>query len=153
MSSLIERLTESQSHSYWVEFQNNVWEYVYKAKYSKLTHLLDKSSLHLPYLGNPNQTEIIERSLRNCLQTLLYITWLERTYLQEIILADNILIDIRESFHVLYWAVLHRSKEFQPGFLMTDLMIGEKHNLIVKYILDILIQTTTFQPLLSDGQI
>ena len=59
MSSLIERLTESQSHSYWVEFQNNVWEYVYKAKYSKLTHLLDKSSLHLPYLGNPNQTEII----------------------------------------------------------------------------------------------
>ena len=151
MSSLIEKLTESQSYGYWVEFQNNLWEYVYKAKYSKVTHLLENTSLYLPYLGNPNQTEIIERSLRNCLQTLLYMTWLERTYQQEIILADNILIDIRESYHVLYWAVLKRSEEFQSGFLMTDLKIGEKHNLIVKYILDILIQTTSFQPLLSDG--
>ena len=79
MSSLIERLTESQSHSYWVEFQNNVWEYVYKAKYSKPTHLLDNTSLHLPYLGNTNQTEILEISLRNCLKTMLYVTWRERS--------------------------------------------------------------------------
>ena len=34
---------------------------------------------------------------------------------------------------------------------MTDLMIEQKHNLIVKYILDLLMQTTSFQPLLSDG--
>ena len=120
MRSFIVKLSESQSYHYWVEFQNNLWEYVYKAKYSKLTYLLDNTSLYLPYLGNPNQTEIIERSLRNCLQTLLYITWLERSNHQEIMLKDNIMIDIRESSHVLYWAVLNRSTEFQPGFLMTD---------------------------------
>ena len=151
MNSLIEKLTESQRSRYWVEFHNNLWECVYKAKYSKLTHLLDNTLLHLPYLGNPNETEIIERSLRNCLQTLLYMTWLERSDQHEIIMAGNIMIDIRESYHVLYWAVLNRSAEFQPGFLMTDLMIEQKHNLIVKYILDLLMQTTSFQPLLSDG--
>ena len=103
MNSLIEKLTESQRSRYWVEFHNNLWECVYKAKYSKLTHLLDNTLLHLPYLGNPNETEIIERSLRNCLQTLLYMTWLERSDQHEIIMAGNIMIDIRESYHVLYW--------------------------------------------------
>ena len=151
MSSLVERLTESQSSSYWVEFQNNLWEYVYKAKHSKMMQILENTSLYLPYLGNPNQTEIIERSLRNCLQTLLYITWLERSNQHELVLAENILIDIRESYHVLYWAVLNRSAEFQPGFLMTNLIIEKKHNLIAKNILDVLMQTTSFQPLLSDG--
>ena len=108
MCTIIEKLTETQSSHFWVQFQNSLWECVYKANYAKLKHLIDNTSLSLPFLGNPNQGEIIARCLRNCLQTLLYITWFERSNQHEIIMAENIKIDIRESFHVLYWAVMNR---------------------------------------------
>ena len=142
MSTLIEKLTAKKSSNFWVQLQNDLWECVYKAKYDKLSQLIENTSLNLPFLANPNQSEIIERSLRNCLQTLLYVTWLERSNQHEIIMAENIKIDTRESFHVLYWAVMNRSSEFMRGFLMTDLLIEEKHTLIVKHMLDLLIQNT-----------
>eukprot|EP00092_Neocalanus_flemingeri_P006138 GFUD01006609.1.p1 GENE.GFUD01006609.1~~GFUD01006609.1.p1 ORF type:complete len:663 (+),score=138.53 GFUD01006609.1:264-1991(+) len=66
-------------------------------------------------------------------------------------MAENIKINIKESFHVLYWAVMNRSSEFQPGFLMTDLIIEPKHKVIVQHILNLLIQKTECKPLLKDG--
>ena len=110
MSTLSDKLTESKQSGFWVEFQNQLWERVYKARYAELTHLLDNTALNFPYLGHPHQSEIIEESLRNCLQTLLYITWLENSGQNKIILTDNILIDIKESHHVLYWAVRSRGE-------------------------------------------
>ena len=136
---------------YWVEFQNNVWESVYKGRYTELSRLLDNTGLHLPLLAHPHQSEIIEECLRLCLQTLLYTTWLERSHQREIILADNLLVDVRESSHVVYWSVRHRSTQFLPEFSMTDLVIAQRHRGVVRYMLDILLQASSFQPVLRDG--
>ena len=138
MSSLCEKVIFMSRSEYWVEFQNNVWDSVYTGRYTELTRLLDNTGLHLPLLAHPHQSQIIEECLRVCLQTLLYTTWLERSHQREIILADNLLVDMRESSHVVYWAVRHRSTHFMPEFSMTDLVIAQRHRVIVRHILDIL---------------
>jgi hypothetical protein len=151
MSSLCTKLTERAKPGFWVEFQNCVWESVYRGRDADLTRRLDKTSLHLPYLAHPAQEEMIEECLRHCVQALLYTTWLERSQQVEVILADNLKIAVRESSHVLYWAVRHRGREFMPGFCMPELVISAKHTGIVRHILDILIQAPTFHPVLRDG--
>eukprot|EP00092_Neocalanus_flemingeri_P036938 GFUD01040211.1.p1 GENE.GFUD01040211.1~~GFUD01040211.1.p1 ORF type:complete len:677 (+),score=156.40 GFUD01040211.1:62-2032(+) len=151
MPGVVERSHRFAQPGCWTQFQNQLWLCVYKAKYAKLIKLVDNTSLSFLQLANPSNSLIIEMSLRNCLQTLLYTSWLEKTNQHKVIIAGDIKIDIRESSHVIYWAVLNKSAEFQPGFLMTELIIEPSHTIIVKYILDKLIQRPMCEPLLNDG--
>lgn len=135
----------------WSEFQNQLWECVYKAKHAKLIKLVDNISLNFLQIANPNSIFIIETSLRNCLQTLLYISWLEKTSQHKVIISGDRKVDIRESSHVIYWSVQNKSADFQPGFSMSELVIEPKHTIIVKYILFRLIQKPNCHPQLNDG--
>ena len=81
---------------------------MYKAKYAKLVKLVDNTSQSYLQLANPSNSLIIDMSLRNSLQTLLYTSWLEKNNQTEIIIGDNRKIDINESSTVIYWAVLNK---------------------------------------------
>jgi len=135
----------------WTEFQNQLWECVYKARHAKLIQLIDNISLNFFQLFNPGNSLRIEAALRNCLQTLLYISWLEKTRQYKIIIAGERKVDIRESSHVIYWVVSSRSADFQPGFSMSELVIEPKHTVIVRCILYRLIQKPACHPQLDDG--
>lgn len=135
----------------WTEFHNQLWEYLYEAKHPKFIKHLD--SLSVPFLIAANQScqDKLESSLRNCLQTLLYISWLKKIGQKEVILIGNRKVDINESSHVIFWSILNNSSQFIPDFSMTELVIDQKHVDLVKYILEKLTRRHEFSPKLSDG--
>ena len=133
------------------KFQNLLWECVYKGNHVRLMKLTENISLNFPQIANPSGALTIEKCLRNCLQTLLYISWLEKTNKNKVIIAGELMIYIPESSNVIYWAVMDKSAEFKPGFLMSELVVMPKHSLVVKYILNKLIETENCNPLLDDS--
>jgi len=143
--------SKSRTASDWIKFRNQLWEYLYEAKHPKFIKHLD--SLSVPFLIAANQScqDKLESSLRNCLQTLLYISWLKKTGQKEVILIGNIKVDINESSHVIFWKILQNSRQFIPDFSMTELVIDQKHVDLVKYILEKLTRKHDFSPTLSDG--
>ena len=133
------------------KFQNLLWECVYKGNHVRLMMLTENISLNFPQIANPSGALTIEKCLRNCLQTLLYISWLEKTNKNKVIIAGELMIYIPVSSNVIYWAVMDKSADFKPGFLMSELVVKPKHSLVVKYILNKLIETENCNPLLDDG--
>merc|ERR1719244_236462 len=133
------------------DWTNQLWEYLYHAKHRKFIKHLD--SLLVPFLIAANQScqDILESSLRNCLQTLLYISWLKKTGQKEVTLIGNRKVDINESSHVIFWSIRNDSRKFIPGFSMEELVIYQKHVDLVKYILSKLTRKREFSPTLRDG--
>ena len=133
------------------KFQNLLWECVYKGNHVRLIKLTENISLNFPQIANPSGALTIEKCLRNCLQTLLYISWLEKTNKNKVIIAGELMIYIPVSSNVIYWAVMDKSADFKPGFLMSELVVKPKHSLVVKCILNKLIEAENCDPLLNDG--
>jgi len=133
------------------DWTNQLWEYLYHAEHPKFIKHLD--SLIVPFLIAANQScqDILESSLRNCLQTLLYISWLKKTGQKEVTLIGNRKVDINESSHVIFWSIRNDSSKFIPDFSMEELVIDQKHVELVKYILSKLIRKREFPPKLNDG--
>jgi hypothetical protein len=116
---------------------------VYKANHVRRIKLTENIPLNFPQIANPSGALIIAKCLRNCLQTLLYISWLEKTNESKGLIAGEL--------KVIYWSVMDKSAEFKPGFLMSELVVKPKHSLVVKYIPNKLIETENCNPLLDDG--
>jgi len=135
----------------WVEYQNQLWECVYRAHHAKLVQLVDNSSLCFIQMTNPSCSLMVQAALRTCLQTLLYIAWLKKTKQNKVIIAGGRKVDVRHSSNVIYWAVYSKSSDFLPGFSMSELIIPAKHNIIVQFILYRLIQKPNCTPQLTDG--
>jgi len=143
-------LHRSRQPRSWTEFQNQLWECVYRAKHAKLIQLVDNYSLCFLVM-DPVNGQILDTAFRTCLQTLLYITWLKKTKQNKIIIAGNTMVDIQDSSHVIYWSVHNKSEDFQEGFSMTELVIEPKHTIIVRLILYRLIKKPNFELQLNDG--
>ena len=83
--------------------------------------LTENISLNFPQIANPSGALTIEKCLRNCLQTLLYISWLEKTNKNKVIIAGELMIYIPVSSNVIYWAVMDKSADFaRPQFIIHD---------------------------------
>jgi len=102
-------------------------------------------------MTNPNASFMMETALRNCLQTLLYVSWLLKSKQNKVIITGGRKVDVRHNSNVIYWSVCNKSADFLSGFSMSELIIPAKHNIIVRFILYRLIQKPNCTPKLNDG--
>lgn len=100
----------------------------------------------------PWHDQYINLVLSNCLQCLLYTSWMEE---RKVTLDDGRKLDLSscESTIKLFWAVWDRGEVCIPGLTMDSLVLPSSrlHKQTVRFILHSLITARTFQPQLRDG--
>ena len=76
--------------------ENTIFEHVLNARYRKLMDCVEryKSFSHLFQHESNKQLEDI---LRTCLQTLIYLNWLNKVKMNRVILQENLPVDVKRS--------------------------------------------------------
>ena len=101
--------------------ENTILKLVLNAKYRKLINCVEhyKSFSHCFQQESNNQLENI---LRTCLQTLIYLNWLDKVKKNLVLLQGNLLVDVKRSPEYVYWKVKTYGEDFMDNGL--DLVKG-----------------------------